>query len=371
MKALASLGLIASKHDPCLMFRKDLIVISFVDDLGIQAPNKDIVDTFIKALEEKGFELTRKGSFSEYLGIQYETVSDGSIVMKQTGLIEKIIDTTDMKDCNPNKTPTTKEALPSDPEGEDMDESWNYRSVVGMLLYLSSNTRPDISFAVSQVARFSHRPKKSHASAIKTIVRYLSGSKDKGTIFTRPKELKLECYVDADFAGLYGREPSEEATSVKSRTGYIISLGGCYLLCKSQLQSMIALSTSESEYGALSQAMRTLLPIQEMVLELVANVELVDNMGSEIFGTRTKVLEFETTVYEDNTAALSLANNQHVTSRTKHWCVKFHLFWDHINDKSKNLSVVKVETRKQKADYLTKGLTKDLYENCRRLNQGW
>ena len=108
-----------------------------------------------------------------------------------------------------------------------------------------------------------------------------------------------------------------------------------------------------------------------MVLELVANVELVDNMGSEIFGTRTKVLEFETTVYEDNAAALSLANNQHVTSRTKHWCVKFHFFWDHINDNSKNLSVVKVETRKQKADYLTKGLTKDLYENCRHLNQGW
>jgi hypothetical protein len=371
MKALTSEGLTASEHDSCLLFRKDLIVISFVDDLGIQAPNKSIVDQFITALESKGFELTREGTFSEYLGIQYEHLDDGSINMTQTGLIDKVISTAGMDDCNPNKTPSTKEALPSDPDGEDMDETWNYRSIVGMMLYLSSNTRPDIAFAVSQVARFSHKPKKSHSSAIKTIIRYLAGTKEKGTIFKRPDKLNLECYVDADFAGLFGREPPEEAVSVKSRTGYIISLGGCYLLSKSQLQSTIALSTSESEYGALSQAMRTLLPIKAMVMELVKNVDLVDNEGTEIFGTRTKVLEFETTVYEDNAAALSLANKQQVTSRTKHWCVKYHFFWHHINDLNQRLKVVKVETTKQKADYLTKGLTKDMFENCRRLNQGW
>jgi hypothetical protein len=371
MKALKDQGLKASSHDACLMFRKDLVVISFVDDLGIQAPSQHIIDEFINALESRGLELTREGSFSEYLGIQYEHQSDGSIVMNQTGLIDKIIDATDMKECNPNRTPTTKEALPTDPDGEDMTEQWNYRSVVGMMLYLSSNTRPDIAFAVSQVARFSHHPKKSHASAIKTIVRYLAGTREKGTIFTRPTELKLDCYVDADFAGLFGREPSEEAVSVKSRTGYIISLGGCYLVSKSQLQTTIALSTSESEYGALSQAMRTLLPIREMVLELVQHVDLIDDKGNRVFGTRARALEFKTTVFEDNAAALSLANKQQVTSRTKHWCVKYHFFWHHINDETNNLSVVKVETTKQKADYLTKGLSKDLFESCRYLNQGW
>ena len=371
MKALKDQGLKASSHDACLMFRKDLVVISFVDDLGIQAPSQHIIDEFINALESRGLELTREGSFLEYLSIQYEHQSDGSIIMNQTGLIDKIIDATDMKECNPNRTPTTKEALPTDPDGEDMNEQWNYRSVVGMMLYLSLNTRPDIAFAVSQVARFSHHPKKSHTSAIKTIVRYLAGTREKGTIFTRPTELKLDCYVDADFAGLFGREPSEEAVSVKSRTGYIISLGGCYLVSKSQLQTTIALSTSESEYGALSQAMRTLLPIREMVLELVQHVDLIDDKGNRVFGTRAQALEFKTTVFEDNAAALSLANKQQVTSRTKHWCVKYHFFWHHINDETNNLSVVKVETTKQKADYLTKGLTKDLYENCRRLNQGW
>jgi hypothetical protein len=371
LKALKEEGLQQSKHDPCLLYRKDLIVICYVDDLGLQSPNEEVIDQLIKNLQDKGFELTREGSFTEYLGIQYNNKEDGTIEMTQEGLINKVIEATEMQDCNPNRTPSTKEALGMDADGEDMTEAWNYRSVVGMLLYLSTNTRPDIAFAVSQVARFSHHPKKSHASAVKTIVRYLSGTKSKGAIYKRPENLSLDCFVDADFAGLYGRDPPDEPTSVKSRTGYIISMGGCFILCKSQLQSTIALSTSEAEYGALSQAMRTVLPLREVMIELIKGVDMVNQDCKSVFGTRESLLKFPTSIHEDNSAALSLAVNQKVTSRTKHWCVKFHFFWSHVNDSSKNISCVKVDTKMQRADYLTKGLTRELFENCRKLNQGW
>ena len=371
LKALKEEGLIQSKHDPCLMFRKDLIVIIYVDDLGLQAPSESIINTLIENLQKKGFELTREGSFSEYLGIQYEKLDDQSVHMIQPGLIQKILEATGMTECNSNKTPTTREALGSDADGVDMDDSWNYRSIVGMLLYLSTNTRPDIAYAVSQVARFSHHPKKSHATAIKTIVRYLSGTKEKGTLYRKPNKFTLDCFVDADFAGLYGREPSKDPISVKSRTGYIISVGGCYLLCKSQLQSTIALSTSESEYGALSQAMRTLIPIRETMLEIIETVNMQSSNGDNPFGTRLELSKFKTQIYEDNSSALSLAVNQKVTSRTKHWCVKFHFFWSIVNDKAKNMQFLKVDTKQQRADYLTKGLTKDLFQHCRELNQGW
>jgi hypothetical protein len=371
LEALKREGLTQSKHDACLLFRRNLIVICYVDDLGIQAPCESIVDTLIKNLKKQGFELTREGSFSEYLGIQYDKVDDNTVNMTQSGLIKKILEATGMTECNPNKTPTTKEALGSDPDGEAMDDFWNYRSVVGMLLYLSTNTRPDIAFAVSQVARFSHSPKKSHASAVKTIIRYLSGTMDKGVVYKRPKTFSLDCYVDADFAGLYGREPSEDSASVKSRTGYIISVGGCFVLCKSQLQSTIALSTSEAEYGALSQAMRTVLPIQDMMVEIIKAVHMVDSDGNSSFGTKSELLKFKTFIFEDNSSALSLAVNQKITSRTKHWCVKSHFFWSHVNDPTKNLHCVKVDTKSQRADYLTKGLTKDLFQHCRELNQGW
>ena len=128
-------GLIQSKHDPCLMYRKDLIVICHVDDLGLQVPRKEIVDQLITSLENKGFALTLEGSFAEYLGIQYEQLSNDQILMSQTGLIQKIVDAASMSECNPNKTPVTRECLGSDPDRLPMEESWNYRSIVGMLLY--------------------------------------------------------------------------------------------------------------------------------------------------------------------------------------------------------------------------------------------
>ena len=366
-EALKGEGFKQSDHDPCLMFTKDLIVIQYVDDLGIAGKDMKTIDALIDNLRKKGFELTKEGTFAEYLGIQYTNLHNGSILMNQPGLVQKIIDATDMNGCNPNRTPTTKEALGLDPEGKRMTEKWNYRSIVGMLLYLSTNTRPDISYAVSQVARFSHNPKQSHASAVKTIVRYLAGSKDKGTIFHRPEKLHLDCYVDADFAGLHGRDPPEEPTSVKSRTGYILSFAGCYILSKSQLQSTIALSTSEAEYGALSQAMRVVLPIREIILEFIKHLKL----GKGFLKCQDEPAKFKTVIFEDNSTALNLATKQKITSRTKHWCIKWHFFWSHLNDQTKNMECRKVDSKNQQADYLTKGLSKDAFEHCRKLNQGW
>ena len=370
-KALKAEGFIQSKHDPCLLFRHDLIVVQYVDDLGIAYKDMATIDKLISKLESKGFGLTKEGSFTEYLGINYTHNKDGSILMNQPGLIDKIVTTAGMENCNSNRTPCTKEALALDPEGKSMTDKWNYRSIVGMLLYLATNTRPDIAYAVSQVARFSHSPKQSHATAVKTIIRYLYGSRDKGSIFRPPNELTLDCYVDADFAGLYRRDPDTESTAVKSRTGYIISMAGCYIQCKSQLQTTIALSTSEAEYGALSQAMRTLLPIREIILEFIEDVKLVDVKGRYIFKSSKHVKNFTTTIYEDNSTALNLATNQKITSRTKHWCIKWHFFWSHLNDKTKNMKCVKVASSEQRADYLTKGLTKETFENCCMLNQGW
>ena len=200
--------------------------------------------------------------------------------MIQPGLISKIIKATGMTQCNPNKTPALKASLGCDADGEPMEEDWNYRSVVGMLLYLSTNTRPDIAYAVSQVARFGHNPKKSHATAVKMIVRYLAGTVNKGVIYTKLNTFTLNCFVDADFAGMYGYEPNSSPLAAKSRTGYIISLAGCFLLCKSQVQSTIALSTGEAEYGALSQAMRTLIPIREAIIDLVNIVKSIVKLGT-------------------------------------------------------------------------------------------
>ena len=113
-----------------------------------------------------------------------------------------------------------------------------------MLLYLSTNTCPDIAYTVSQGAHFSTTPKKSHAQAVKHVVCYLARIINKGTIFHPTTQYKLDCYVDADFMGLHGCEHQDNPMSAKSSTGYIINFGGCPLIWKSQLQTEVVLSTS-------------------------------------------------------------------------------------------------------------------------------
>ena len=182
--------------------------------------------------------------------------------MAQPGLIKKVIEATGMELCSANKTPTSQTALGSDPEGSPINETWKYSSVVGMLLYLSVNTRTDVVFAVSQVAQFNSNPKQSHASAVKMIIRYLSATSDKGIIFTPTTDFKVDCFVDADFTGLYGREHQDLSTSTHSQTGYIMFFCSYPLIWKSQLQTETALSTFHAEYVGLSSAIQKLITIQ-------------------------------------------------------------------------------------------------------------
>ena len=138
-----------------------------------------------------------------------------------------------------------------------------------MLFYLSTNTRPDIAFAVSQFAQFTSNPKQYHASAVKMIIRYLSETSDPDIIFTPSTDFKVDCYGDADFAGLHGREPQDLCASTCSHTGYIMFFCSCPLIWKSQLQTETALSTLHAEYVALSSAIRRLITIQQVLQELV------------------------------------------------------------------------------------------------------
>ena len=334
-------------------------MVIYVDDGGIGFKYKSDLNQFLEQLRSKGFELTMEGDFSEYLGIKLERRSNGSVEMTQKGLIAKIIQATGLENCHPNWTPCSQVCLGSDPTGENHNGPWSYASIVGMLIYLTTNTRPDIGFAVSQVARFTSAPKVSHVSAVKTIVRYLKRTYDKGIIVMPDGTLDLACYVDADFAGLYRREPDNSPNSVRSRTGYIILLGNCPLTWKSQLQSEIALSTLEAEYAALSMAMRTLLPLRAILLEAIRELHITTLISSTV----------KCTVFEDNNGALSLAVNQHVTARTKHFLVKWHFFWSHI--KEGKVNVVKIESANQRADYLTKGLSREVFEKIREMVQHW
>ena len=104
----------------------------------------------------------------------------------QTGLIRKVLDATGMEHFNGFPTPTKVEApLGTDVNGSEAKRDWSNScaSVIGMMLYLASNTRPDISFDVHQCAWFTHNTKISHETYVKRICRYLQGTKDNGLVF--------------------------------------------------------------------------------------------------------------------------------------------------------------------------------------------
>ena len=164
------------------------------------------------------FALKDEGEVGAFLGIQIEKKTNSTFCLTQTGLINKVLEASGMSECNACLTPAVVTNMGSDKDGEPYSEDWEYASIVGMLMYLSNNSRPDIAFAVHQCARFTHGPKQSHANAVKRILRYLKGTADKGMMLTPLDGFQVDCYVDADFSGLFRVELDQDPICVKSRT---------------------------------------------------------------------------------------------------------------------------------------------------------
>ena len=286
---------------------------------------------------------------------------DDTVTMSQPFLIDRIIELlgSAITDANVKDTPAVyKEILFKDEDGPERKQAWNYRSAIGMLNYLAASTRPDCLFAVHQCARFSANPKLSHERAVKRIVRYLKGTRDKGIILKPNPEDGIKCYVDADFAGGYCDQTRDEPVSVFSRTGYVLFYFGCPVLWVSKLQSEISLSTVEAEYIALSQSMRDIIPFVDQINEM-----------DEIFGKLSPKPTIHCTLFEDNNGALELATAPRYRPRTKHIAVKYHHFREHVQ--SGKVSIKPIDTLQQIADQFTKGLQKGTFEYLRYKLIGW
>ena len=178
----------------------------------------------------------------------------------------------------------------------------------------------------------------------------------------------LDTWCDADFAGLYKRDPDTNPSSVKSRGAFIIFLSNVPLFWKTQLHSEITLSTTEAEYATLSMCLRTLLPIRHLLLQVTQALDV----------SPSRFTALHCRVFQDNRAALQLAVTHRITNRTKYFLVKWHWFWEHVwhgphddGDPNHFLIITDESTHTMRADYLTKGLLNEKYEANRVLSQNW
>jgi hypothetical protein len=215
----------------------------------------------------------------------------------------------------------------------------------------------------------------------------LKGTKDQGLI-KQPadaKEIKINCYAEADFAGLWGYEHEQDPTLVKSQTGYVIFIQGCPIVWKSKIQGDVATSTMESEYNALNMSMRDVLPLL-LLTKIIANALGVTKIAvAEFQATKHKPKKsvqfetdiqfetamFKTTLHEDNTGAMILAKMEpgRMTPRSKHYGVKHH--WFRTKLKPNEIEIDRIDTKLQRADFLTKSLRTKTFEANRKLTMGW
>ena len=229
-----------------------------------------------------------------------------------------------------------------------------------MLLYLSSNTRPEIQFSLHSISRYTHAPKKSHGQALKRIIRYLIGTQDKGIEFVPDLNQGLDCWVDALFAGLWGYEDAQDPASVKSHTGFVLTLFGCPILTQSRRQTVVTLSSTAAEYVALSEAMRELLPMRRLLLEISTKLKLP---------TMAQTL-VKSTVFKDNQSCLALANAPKLLPGNKYLALRYHFFRSEIG-KDKGVLVKWVPTEEQVADLGTKSLGPAQFKVLRKKLMGW
>ena len=151
----------------------------------------------------------------------------------------------------------------------------------------------------------------------------------------------------------------EDIDTARSRTGYVISYGGCPVIWASRLQTEIALSTTEAEYIALSSALREVIPMIDLCQEAPKHGVPIPDHKPNVFCK----------VFEDNSGAYELATTPKLRPRTRHINVKYHHFRHYVQRKL--ISIYKVDTVDQRADFLTKQCSLELFRKFRKLVLGW
>jgi hypothetical protein len=185
------------------------------------------------------------------------------------------------------------------------------------------------------------------------------GTRDKGIIIKPKMDKELEVYVDADFAGNWDQEETEDRDTARSRHGYLIYYAGCPILWKSQLQTECALSSTESECTGLSYALRDAIPIMNLFREMI-------EFGLPVT-TSTALVHCR--VFEDNSGALEMAKVAKYRPRTKHLNNRLHHFRSYVE--SGQRSINKIDALEQPMDLLTEPPNTEAFTKFRYMIMGW
>lgn len=344
---IISLGYNRLSSDYCTYYKRFdgdndfIILLLYVDDMLVAGPNKDRIQE-LKAQLAKEFDMKDLGPANKILGMQiHRDRNNRKIWLSQKNYFNKILRRFNMQDCKPVSTPVpvnfklSSSMCPSN-EAERREMSRvPYASAVGSLMFAMICTRPDIAQAVGVVSRFMANPGGEHWNTVKRILRYIRGTSDAALCYGG-SEFTVKGYVDSDFAG--------DLNKSKSTTGYVFTLAGGAVSWVSKLQTVVALSTTEAEYMAATQACKEAVWIQRLLEEL-------GHMQKKIV------------LFCDSQSALHIARNPAFHSRTKHIRVQYHFVREVVEEGSVDMQ--KIHTDENLADVMTKPINADKFTWCR------
>ncbi|KAH9687889.1 Integrase catalytic domain-containing protein [Citrus sinensis] len=341
-------GFMRCSYDCCVYYKllKDdlyIYLLLYVDDMLIACKVREEIEDLKKILSSE-FDMKNLGIAKKILGVEIERDrAAGVMFLSQKKYLTRVLHSFQMLNSKPVGTPLAAHFRLSNLQCRKISEEKleiedvPYANAVGCLMYAMVLIRPDISHVVSVVSRYMATPGNEHWKAVKWIMRYLSGTLSCGLVYGKNKGSceGLLGFVDSDYAGDLDRR--------RSLTGYMFLFNGCLVNWKATLQYVVALSTTEAEYTAATEAVKEALWLQGLMREL---------------GVKKKTV----TVYCDSSSALHLCRNPAHHERTKHIDIKFHFIRNEVSKGAVKMS--KVHTYENPADMLTKVVTTAKFKVC-------
>lgn len=173
-----------------------------------------------------------------------------------------------------------------------------YQQILGNAQYATIDTHFPICFALQHLAQFASNPGTSHLTATKRLPQYLAGTKDHALVFRWQEAFDLVGYLDADWAG--------NLSDRRSTSGFVFLLCSSLVTWSSKKQPTVALSSTEAEYMAVSNAARKVIWIRNILAEL------------------TLKLTTPTTLFVDNRGAIDMSKGDNVHAWSKHIDIHHH-----------------------------------------------
>uniref|UniRef100_A0AAV1T0Y1 Reverse transcriptase Ty1/copia-type domain-containing protein n=1 Tax=Peronospora matthiolae TaxID=2874970 RepID=A0AAV1T0Y1_9STRA len=321
-----------------------IFVALYVDDLVIASNNFELIQSTKQALSER-FDMTDLGDLKYFLGIEIDQdLSAGTISVRQSKFAKDILEKFGMENSNPVKTPQepglklTRSMCADGCKHAETMANVPYRNAIGCLMYLMVGTRPDIAVAVGVLSQFAAEPCPTHWQALKRVFRYIQGTRTYGIEFQATSDDKLQGYSDADWAG--------DVEARRSTSGYAFVMNNGCISWRSKKQSTVALSSTEAEYMALTEAAQEAIWLKAFLHEL-------GEMNSDE----------AVKIYEDNQGSIALAKNPEFHKRTKHIDIRYHFVREKVAEGKVVLEYC--STKDMKADLMTKPIPASQFQCLR------